>query len=387
MAIRTFSEKFLVAFSFAGEQREFVRPIAEAVERALGRSTVFFDEWYEHHIAGHDADLKLQGIYSEGCSLAVVCISEHYGKKPWTLAEHEAVRARHMKARASNGKYEIFPIRVGDGEVEGILFNTIVPDVRTRNTEDIAQLIINRLRLFCPQVAGEQFESSGGPSWPVIPPLLHWPIANQSDVRETFSRLLICAAPWRYLAIRGFSESGKSLITRQMLANALRLPELSGLACGRFDFKGTTDIDPEIRAFAQHLSVPLPPTSPRLHERLSHILVTLKGYAKPALLIFDTYEAASTEAQDWIEKELLPCIIRASWLRVVITGQRVPERLGAAWDPEASPVINLKSPPAADWFEYGRQHKPDLTMAFVTEVCALAGDRAGILSQLLGPST
>jgi hypothetical protein len=36
MPTRTLPEKFLVAFSLAGEQRELVRAIAEAVEEELG---------------------------------------------------------------------------------------------------------------------------------------------------------------------------------------------------------------------------------------------------------------------------------------------------------------------------------------------------------------
>ena len=37
MSARPVPEKFLVAFSFAGEQRELVRQIAEAVEQRLAR--------------------------------------------------------------------------------------------------------------------------------------------------------------------------------------------------------------------------------------------------------------------------------------------------------------------------------------------------------------
>jgi hypothetical protein len=69
-------DKFLVAFSFAGEQRDLVRSIVEAVEARLGRSTVFFDEWYEAYIAGDCADTVLQEIYCERCEVAVVCVSE-----------------------------------------------------------------------------------------------------------------------------------------------------------------------------------------------------------------------------------------------------------------------------------------------------------------------
>src|SRR5689334_12153469 len=115
-------ERFLVAHSFAGEQRDFVRAIAKAVEEKIGLGNVFFDEWFEHHIAGHDADLKLQEIYGDQCELAVVCVSERYGGKPWTQAEHESIRARVMKSRASGDRHErdaILPIRVGDGDVSG----------------------------------------------------------------------------------------------------------------------------------------------------------------------------------------------------------------------------------------------------------------------------
>lgn len=52
MSVRQLPESFQVAFSFAGEQRELVRSIAEAVEQHLGPSRVFLD-----------ADLKLQKLY------------------------------------------------------------------------------------------------------------------------------------------------------------------------------------------------------------------------------------------------------------------------------------------------------------------------------------
>ena len=76
MPTRDVPERFLVAFSLAGEQRDLVRTIAEAVENKLGCGAVFLDEWFEHYIAGDDADLKLQDIYGRRCDLAVVCVSE-----------------------------------------------------------------------------------------------------------------------------------------------------------------------------------------------------------------------------------------------------------------------------------------------------------------------
>src|SRR6202035_264821 len=144
-------------------QRNLVRSIAEAVEKELGPATVFLDEWFEHFIAGHDADLKLQRIYGKQSELVVVCISERYGGKSWSRAEHEAIRARLMETRTypeQRGGLRILPIRVGEGEVDGILFNTIVPDVCMRSATETAKLILDRLRLILP---------SSGKEGPIVP--------------------------------------------------------------------------------------------------------------------------------------------------------------------------------------------------------------------------
>jgi hypothetical protein len=180
-------DKFKVAFSFAGEQRDLVRRIAEAVEARLGRSTVFFDEWYEAYIAGDSADILLQGIYCERCDLAVVCVSERYGGKPWTLAEHTAIRERVNRSRASDSEKDrlgVLPIRVGDGDVKGSSsFTSIVPDVRpaAKSLGKTIKLILDRLRLVAPEIQ-QTIASPAHPPGPTNPyrtnPAL--PIASNS---------------------------------------------------------------------------------------------------------------------------------------------------------------------------------------------------------------
>ncbi len=385
MPARPLPDRFLVAFSFAGEQRELVRAIAEAVEQQLGRGTVFLDEWFEYYLAGADADLKLQAIYGDRCALAVVCVSGRYGGKPWTLAEHEAIRARLMKCRVATdprAREAVLPIRVGDGEVDNIPFNTIVPDVRQGPAAQAAELIVERLRLLIPDLQVEVVASAPVLSWPEdSPDLPVWPVANHRDARAAFERLITRRPPWRCLLLRGSSETGKSRITRQMLANVLSMPDL---ACGRFDFKGTTEIDAEVRALVQHLEVPLPPPSDRLNERLGHVLDSLKARAKPTLLIFDTYEAAG-EARNWMEEQFLVRAMRYAWLRVVIAGQTVPKAPGAVWESIARPALQLHPPPPEDWFAYGQLHKPQLTLEFVRQAYQFCGGKASVLAQLFGP--
>lgn len=186
----TVPEKFLVAFSFAGEQREFVRAVAQTVENELGSSTVFLDEWYEFYLAGASADLKLQSIYLERVVLVVVCVSKPYGDKPWSQVEHEAIRARLMRSRGpTSDKRErdaIFPIRVGDGEIEGIPFNSIVPDKRSRTVNQAAAIIIQRLRLVVPALSAGSRQAPTKYVWPEAPTSLFWPTANHTDIQEAF---------------------------------------------------------------------------------------------------------------------------------------------------------------------------------------------------------
>jgi hypothetical protein len=208
-------------------------------------------------------------------------------------------------------------------------------------------------------------------------------MADHSGARGAFSEVLTSGVGWRLLRIQGGSETGKSHVTRQMLANALAIPEV---ACGRFDFKGTTDMDREIRAFVQDLGVPVPPPAQRLHERLDQILGALRHRAHPALLIFDTYEMAG-DAQEWVEKSLLQSLIRATCLRAVIAGQLVPDSSGAVWAAVARPTLKLERPPPADWFDYGKRHRAGLTLADVETACRLASGKASLLAQLLGPAS
>jgi hypothetical protein len=195
-----------------------------------------------------------------------------------------------------------------------------------------------------------------------------------------FECLLTRDAPWRYLPLRGDSETGKTHITGQMLANAMQMPNL---ACGRFDFKGTTDIDAEIRTFVQNLEVPEPAGS-RLNERLSHVLDALKQRARPALLILDTYEAAG-QAQAWVEKELLVRLMRDPWLRVVIAGQCVPDSAGAVWAKVARAPIELALPPPEAWHAFGQSHKPGVDLDHVRWAHESCRGKASTLMELLGP--
>lgn len=387
MLPREIPEKFLVAFSLSSVDIELVRRIAEAVEAKLGRGTVFFYEWFQHHLAGADGDLKLQEIYGARSAVTVACLSEAYGKRPWTLSEHECIRSRTIKARSSGNpsdSYGVLPIRVGDGDVQGLQFTTFAPDVRLMPLESAAQLVLDRLQLAAPGTAFGTPPASAEAPWPATIPALDWPIADHGEVREAFASMLRHSSTWSYLPLRGASESGKSHLTQLMLANLQTMPEI---ACGRFDFKGTADVETELLAFVQFLGVARPVGSGplQLNQTLTAILEDLKRRAAPTFLLFDTYEVAG-DAQNWVERVLLPHVPRCDWLRVAIAGQSVPHVAATAWSARSHPILEVVRPSPEDWWEFGSRHKPDLDIDFVRSAHGYCRGKPSVLAQLLGPS-
>lgn len=131
-------EKFLVAFSFAGEQRDLVRSIAEATEQLLGWGTVFYDEWYTAELAGGDADLDLQDIYGKRSEFTVPCLSGAYDDRYWTGVEWREIRSNFDR---------LIPVRVGEGEVRGLPEKTTIwLDAIKKPATQIAKEILARVR-------------------------------------------------------------------------------------------------------------------------------------------------------------------------------------------------------------------------------------------------
>ena len=192
------AKKYLVAFSFAGEDRGVVLPIAKEVERRLGSETVFYDSWYEADLGVAGLDLKLQRIYGKECELAVPCVSKTYGEKAWPLTEFAAIRNRLFEARVSTDKIQklsVFPIRVAEGEVEGIMSIDGLPDVREKSPEQAADLIIRRLHKIRPDLKLCENATQAPPQTPsgkvsnVKPTHLHY-LCDRSEQEEALTQLL-----------------------------------------------------------------------------------------------------------------------------------------------------------------------------------------------------
>ena len=144
--------RFEVAISYASDNKqETVRSVAELLRDKLGKGKVFFAEWFEAELAGPDAQVVLQNYYGRLSRLVVVCVCQRYNDKSWTQEEWRAIQAFERQLRDGGTdnikRMRFLPLRFGDGEIDGLFSTALVPDVRNRTPQVIADLILKRLDL------------------------------------------------------------------------------------------------------------------------------------------------------------------------------------------------------------------------------------------------
>lgn len=107
--------KYDIAFSFAGEDRQYVDQVA-ALLRDSGVS-VFYDRFEEADLWGKNLYDYLVEIYRNKAKYTIMFISTHYSKKLWTNHERQAMQARVF----GESQEYILPARFDDTLIPGIL--------------------------------------------------------------------------------------------------------------------------------------------------------------------------------------------------------------------------------------------------------------------------
>lgn len=136
-----------VALSCAGEQREFVRTVANLFRSEGIR--VFYDEFFEGIMWGKDLSEYLWDVYYENSEYCMMFISNEYVQKAWPTFERKAAIARDIEEL---GGY-ILPVRFDDVEVPGLLpsikyisVNKNWPEEGTgKNPKEIFELYIREI--------------------------------------------------------------------------------------------------------------------------------------------------------------------------------------------------------------------------------------------------
>lgn len=86
--------RFSVALSFAGEQRGFVKRVANLLAESLCKHRVLYDVFLEAEFTRMNLDQKLQDLYRDESDLIVLIVCGAYDEKSWCGLEWRAIRAK-----------------------------------------------------------------------------------------------------------------------------------------------------------------------------------------------------------------------------------------------------------------------------------------------------
>ena len=142
MDINKGNEMYQIGLSFAGEQRDYVKKVADALE-SLGIS-VFYDGYEKVNFWGKDLYQHLNDVYKNKCEYCIIFISKEYAKKIW--AKHELASAQ-TRAFKENKEY-ILPVKFDSTEIPGLNDTIGYLDANKESPIQIAQLAKSKLEEF-----------------------------------------------------------------------------------------------------------------------------------------------------------------------------------------------------------------------------------------------
>lgn len=135
---------FEVALTFPGEIREeTVKPVADILNKKLGKDQVFYDNHYISQLAVLNLDVLLQDIYLNRSKLIVVFLCAAYAEKQWCGLEFRAIREL-IKRKVFR---KIMFVRTDDADIEGIFGIDGYVDGKRYSPAQIADLILERVKL------------------------------------------------------------------------------------------------------------------------------------------------------------------------------------------------------------------------------------------------
>jgi tetratricopeptide (TPR) repeat protein len=83
--------RFRIAFSFAGEKRDFVAQVAAILARQFGKSKILYDKYHAHEFSRSDLAFYLSDLYEKETDLVVAVLCPDYEKKEWCGLEWNVI--------------------------------------------------------------------------------------------------------------------------------------------------------------------------------------------------------------------------------------------------------------------------------------------------------
>lgn len=136
-------KRFRIAFSFAGEKRDFVSKVAAILAAKFGEDKILYDKYHEAEFARSDLAFYLPDLYEQEADLIVAVFCPDYERKEWCGLEWNAIFGLLKRRRIDEVMLARFEYQEGRGlrGLEGAI------DLDHKTPEEAATLILQRLAL------------------------------------------------------------------------------------------------------------------------------------------------------------------------------------------------------------------------------------------------
>jgi tetratricopeptide (TPR) repeat protein len=136
-------KRFRIAFSFAGEKREFVAKVARILADRFGEDKILYDKFHEAEFAVFNLGIKLPKLYGEESDLIVPVLCPNYEAKRWTGWEWVHIYGLLTKADG----HRVMPSRFEYAQADGLSPASGFIELDDKSPEGFATLILERLAL------------------------------------------------------------------------------------------------------------------------------------------------------------------------------------------------------------------------------------------------
>ena len=260
--------RFAVGFSYAGEDRALVAPLAEELARRCGRERVLFDRFHEAELARLDLDVYLPRLYRDETELIVVLLSPDYPNKRWCGLEWRWIR----QLIVTHAQERIMLLRVGDpGDLSelGILSGDGYLDMSARAAAEISALILERMvqqGVEIPEMADPRvFAGEVGPTPSPSVEVMANPFGDRGCIRdparffdrdELLRRIFEELGKGSSLSLVGETQIGKSSLLAMICHQGPETLQLSPEQFCLLDLQGIGDENEFFEALCEVLALP-----------------------------------------------------------------------------------------------------------------------------------
>ncbi len=137
------AKHYRIAFSFAGEKREFVAQVARILAVRFGEAQILYDKFHEAEFAEADLAFDLPALYKNDSDLIVAAFCPDYDRREWCGLEWRAI---FSIIKEGNSK-QILLSRFERAEGKGLFGLAGFIELDEKTPEQFATLILERLAL------------------------------------------------------------------------------------------------------------------------------------------------------------------------------------------------------------------------------------------------